>query len=149
MTNRELHDLINRYFNGETTLDEERTLRRALAKPPHDAPAHDPLADDARAVMGFSLAAPARKTRHVPSMWRSVAAVVVAAITATTIITGSLDNREPQYVAYLNGERIADKDAVMNLMLSDLHEMGEASASVEADIANDLNEIADIMNSLN
>ncbi len=149
MTNRELHDLINRYFNGETSLDEERTLRRVLAKPPHGAPAHDPLANEARAVMGFALAAPARKTKRVPMMWRSVAAVAVGAITATTITIGNFGNREPQYVAYLNGERIADKEAVMNLMLSDLHEMGVASANVETDIANDLNEIADIMNSLN
>ncbi len=148
MTDRELHDLINRYFNGETTLDEERTLRRALAHPPHDAPESDSLADEARAVMGFSLSAPARKTKRMPPLWRSVAAVAVAAITATTIVVGNISTHEPRYVAYLNGEKIADSNAVMNLMLSDLHEMGEASASLESDIAGDLNEMADIMNNL-
>ena len=75
--------------------------------------------------------------------------MAVGAITATTITIGNFGNREPQYVAYLNGERIADRETVMNLMLSDLHEMGVASANVETDIAKDLNEIADIMNSLN
>ena len=29
-----MDDLLTRYYNGETTLDEERTLREAYPKPP-------------------------------------------------------------------------------------------------------------------
>ena len=147
MTDIELHKLINRYFDGDTTLDEERALRRALATPPRNASKTDALADEARAVMGFSLAAPARKTRHVMP-WRGVAAVAVTAIVDTSILTGNFGHNEPEYVAYLNGEKIADSNTVMNLMLSDLHEMGAASESMESDISENFNAIADAMNNL-
>ena len=50
----ETYELIERYFNAETSLEEERKLRKLLAA----IPSGDPLANEAKAVMGFSLCAP-------------------------------------------------------------------------------------------
>ncbi len=55
----EIYELIERYFNAETTLEEERRLRQLLA----EMPPGDQLADEAEAVMGFSLCAPAERKR--------------------------------------------------------------------------------------
>ena len=51
-------------------------------------------------------------------------------------------------MAYVNGQRISDRDAVMKLMFADLNEMEEASNCIEASITNELHEIADIMGQL-
>ncbi|MCM1482747.1 MAG: hypothetical protein NC043_00290 [Muribaculaceae bacterium] len=50
-TDTTLHTLINKYFDAETTLDEERTLRRMLA----DARYTSAEADEARAVLSVSV----------------------------------------------------------------------------------------------
>ncbi|MBD5224363.1 MAG: hypothetical protein HDS68_00115 [Bacteroidales bacterium] len=49
MTTSELHNFIERYFNAETTLAEEKELRRRLA----DCSPGDSLANEAKAVMGM------------------------------------------------------------------------------------------------
>ncbi len=152
MTDKELHLLIERYFEAETSIAEERELRKALAS--HSAPVGtDPLIDEAKAVMGVTAvisapqsatsSRPPRKTRRLapPVWWQSAAAVAIIAILVTGIIH---INRAPrgECVAYLNGREISDRDAVMNMMFSDLSEMEAASASLQNEISDDFSDIA-------
>ena len=51
MNTPELHNLIERYFNADTSLDEERLLRRELATGINNP--DDPVIQEACAVMGL------------------------------------------------------------------------------------------------
>ena len=143
MTRNELHILIERYFNAETTVEEERMLRRALVA--DASTAGDPLVDETRAVMGYALVTPrqaaVRKT-VAPQLWRNVAAVAVAVATTASIMIGAFRLPQGECVAYLNGQRISDKDAVMGLMFAELSEMQDASDVIDAGISSDLGEIS-------
>ena len=61
---------------------------------------------------------------------------------------GVMRQNNGECVAYLNGQRISDRDAVMEMMLADLNDMGEASSDMQADIAASLSEMADAINNL-
>ena len=50
MNSKNLDELINRYFDAETTLEEERELQRLITGPF----ASDTRYDEVRAVMGFT-----------------------------------------------------------------------------------------------
>ncbi len=151
MNTPELHNLIERYFNADTSLEEERLLRRELATGINNP--DDPVIQEACAVMGLHVirrkpAAISRKTVS-PPIWRNVAAVAVAIAVTGSLLSGVIRQQSTgECVAYVNGQRISDRDAVMNLMFSDLNEMEEASNCIEASITNELHEIADIMGQL-
>lgn len=152
MNRTDLHNLIERYFNAETSVEEERILRRELSGTTADG---DPLADQARAVMGFSLVKESAQTgtsahRILTALhpWRKVAAAIAAVAVTGSIISGVMRQPEGECVAYLNGQRISDRQAVMEMMFADLNDMGEASADIQADIALNISEIADAINSL-
>lgn len=153
MTDKELHILIERYFAAETSIAEERQLRKVLAS--HSAPVGtDSLIDEAKAVMsvpaviGEPLPAtssrPTRKTLRfaAPVWWQSAAAVAIIAVLATGIIHINRSTPRGECVAYLNGREISDRDAVMNMMFNDLSEMEAASASLQHEISDDFSDIA-------
>ena len=58
MNSKNLDELINRYFDAETTVEEERELQRLITGPY----AADARYDEVRAVMGFT--AVGRKLLH-------------------------------------------------------------------------------------
>ncbi len=130
MNTPELHNLIERYFNADTSLEEERLLRRELATGINNP--DDPVIQEACAVMGLHVirrkpAAISRKTVS-PPIWRNVAAVAVAIAVTGSLLSGVIRQQSTgECVAYVNGQRISDRDAVMKLMFSDLNEMEEAS----------------------
>ena len=137
MNTPELHNLIERYFNADTSLDEERLLRRELATGINNS--DDPVIQEACAVMGLHVIrrkpdAISRKTVS-PPIWRNVAAVAVAIAVTGSLLSGVIRQQSTgECVAYVNGQRISDRDAVMKLMFADLNEMEEASNCIEASI---------------
>lgn len=153
MTREDLHLLIERYFNAETSVEEERLLRLELVRDKSDG--SDPIVQQAKAVLGFSLASTDTaaihpQTRHTfaPSIWRNVAAIIAAVAVTSSIMVGIMRQQQGECVAYLNGQRVSDRETVMELMFSDLGDMGEASAGIDADIAIDLGDMANAINSL-
>ena len=142
MNTPELHNLIERYFNADTSLEEERLLRRELATGINNP--DDPVIQEACAVMGLHVI-----RRKPAAIWRNVAAVAVAIAVTGSLLSGVIRQQSTgECVAYVNGQRISDRDAVMKLMFADLNEMEEASNCIEASITNELHEIADIMGQL-
>lgn len=144
--------LIQRYFDGETSLDEERNLLNELLS----IPSGDPLADEALAVIGFTKIDKGEsrvgegnygRRRHgfISVAAACVAVVVVGAgILSYFIRTGNSFANE-ECVAYVGGERIESESAVMSLIAGQLDEMSDASASVEKEIDSDLGDIREIM----
>ncbi|MGM9802132.1 MAG: hypothetical protein ACI309_07510 [Candidatus Limisoma sp.] len=131
-------NLAERYFEAETTDTEETALRRFLAT---DAATAE--FDDLRAVMGFAVvgrrSTDRRHRRRTAIRW-AAAAAVVAVIVAMPF---AMSNSNEVYVAYVGGEKITDRDEVVNQMHSAMAHVltddGDSFESQMDDIFNTLN----------
>lgn len=145
--NIEIEELAGRYFDGTTTVDEERRLRLLLATTGYSSPA----ADEARALLGFfaaerSRAAVTAKRRRM-GLTRSVltvAASVAVMVAVTVALFRSADSRMECY-AMVGSERIEDMDEIRSLIDADLGCIADAQHSINDAIAADLSAISDAM----
>ena len=69
MNEQQITKLIERYFAAETTLEEEKELRRLLADP---STAHIPMADEARAVIGWARMNATPRRRILPTAFLKI-----------------------------------------------------------------------------
>lgn len=146
MNNDLLHHLIELYFAGETTLEQERRLRQMLLD---NQGSGDPAVEEALAVMSFTaVSRPARPAAHTPVMLRwmrlgSIAAALAVVVTMAFRIggaggdSGDLDG----CVAYVGSQKIDDRDKIMELVASDWAEISAASAEISDDVTADLSTI--------
>lgn len=131
----ELEQLINRYFDGETSVQEEQMLRETLA----DCPWSSEVIDEARFTMGYFVAhrkaeqQTSKKSyrRQVIGIAASIAIILAIGIPA---MYQSWFAPQPQCIAYVNGKVIDNDDAVMALIASDLSKMEDASNSMAAQL---------------
>lgn len=142
---REALTLVTRYFDGDTSLAEEKRLRSLLADPALES---EEL-DDARAVMGFVLFDKAGNAAHTQGRgWlrvaAGVAAVVSAAISFVLIPGGRAAGSftDQQCVAYVGGRKVTDRDAVLAMVDRDLSEFSDAFTEVSEQIDCQLSEFA-------
>ena len=137
-----LHILIERYFDGDTTVGEERELRAALLAL---APAErDRATEEALAVMGYA------RMDVSPVRWRRMllrggAAAAVAAVLAVTAVLPRFAGDGGECIAYVDGSRIVDEHAVMGIIDAQLGEMGEAADDVSRQMESDFSEIREAM----
>lgn len=126
LNQEQLHRLIERYFNADTTVNEERVLLTELATTHLDSP----VINEARAVMGFSLS---HRSVHKPVAkrrpWlRAAASVAVLATIAVTGYRASLNSyTTAECFAYVDGERITDKSTVLSMMFEGLSNVADAA----------------------
>lgn len=133
LTEQQLNQLIERYFNGDTTVDDEALLRRELAIDRW----HTDVADEARFVLGyFSMAKPQVATRRASWARRLAAAACIGVLLAAGIVM--LNARRGQCVAWVGGQPIDDQEQVMNLIAGDLGNMGDASDELQQSMLNQL-----------
>lgn len=140
MNPAELEKLIQRYFDGETSLDEERTLRMQLADPAH----HSDSADEARAVMGVFAAqrsATRRKRGTHRQVWRAAAGFALLLAAAGTFLAFPRHN-SAEYLSYCAGTEISDRADVIAFMQADLSAMADAAESVGESVDNDFEAIS-------
>ena len=131
----ELEQLINRYFDGETSVQEEQMLRETLA----DCPWSSEVIDEARFTMGYFVAhrkagqQTSKKSyrRQVIGIAASIAIILAIGIPA---MYHSWFAPQPQCIAYVNGKVIDNDDAVMARIASDLSKMEDASNSMAAQL---------------
>ena len=131
----ELEQLINRYFDGETSVQEEQMLRETLA----DCPWSSEVIDEARFTMGYFVAhrkagqQTSKKSyrRQVIGIAASIAIILAIGIPA---MYHSWFAPQPQCIAYVNGKVIDNDDVVMALIASDLSKMEDASNSMAAQL---------------
>jgi len=124
----QLEHLIKRYFDGETTLQEERELRQCLAH------CHwwSETIDEARFAMGF-FAAHRRSHHLVPTKGYRRQIIGIAASIAVLLTVGGLaiwHNKQAsdnECIAYVNGQTIHDDNQVMKLVVTQLNAIDNAS----------------------
>lgn len=130
----ELEQLIERYFEGETSLQEEQMLKHNLA----DCPWSSDTIDEARFTMGYFTAHKQQSHRVVNlGMRRRVMSIAASIAVLLTIGASALwytNHTQGVCLAYVNGKAISNEDAVMELIAEDLSTMDVASQSMEAQL---------------
>ena len=125
-----LENLIDRYFDGETTVEEESALRSQLALTSLESA----KIDEAKAVMGFFAAQRVKQKASTTRRTVIPLALKVAAAVALVVAVGLpfllKDDVSTDCYAYVNGERITAVDEVENMMID---QMSSLSGAVESD----------------
>ena len=111
-----IDEIIDGYFEATLSEEEETALKAFLASPEGQAPEYD----DVRAVMGYfatGCSVEILRSRPLPQndrkVWRRILAI--AASMAIIITLGvSLYNRNNVCVSFVSGQKITDKEVVMN-----------------------------------
>ena len=154
MKKENIHELINRYFEGTLSLEEERELLTHLLENADG----NPEAEEALAVMTLThmpaTTAPQASRKPLPHFrrWKNAAAAAaVIAIGAIGITVMSLSDKftdKPQKlaVAYVKGEKIENKDKIMSIISGQLDEISFASAEVGTEVISDLDDIRNALN---
>lgn len=141
LTTDELESLIECYFDCSLSEDDEASLRKVISATRLDSA----LIREAKAVMGYGAAKRERRMtlgRRLNSRLRAIASVAAAVAVIAAGVNAYHHGRSTedanQCVAYVNGQRIDNKDAVMQMMKVDLLTMQNGSESVAARIGFDL-----------
>ena len=141
INNDNLLQLIDRYFDGATSIEEERRLRAALASTDLSSPA----IDDARAVMGVFAAA----RRIAPARRRLWPRIAVAAASLAMLIGATLWFRPASSdsinFALIGSQRIDDFTEIESMMHADLSCIADARSQVDASIAAELEALNDVI----
>jgi hypothetical protein len=143
----ELEQLIERYFDGLTSIQEEQMLRATLA----DCPWSSEVIDEARFTMGY-FAAHRQETERVAKKSNRRKLIGIAASIAIILAIGIpalthnwfAPQSQSQYIAYINGKVVANNQkAVMSLIAQDLNTMDMATREMDNAIAADINDMGD------
>ena len=124
----ELEALIERYFEGETSILEEQAMRAVLA----DCPWNSEIIDEARVVMGY-FAAHSWHQRRLASKGYRQRAIGIAATIALVLTVGGyalwhqLGQTGNVCVAYVNGHVVQNDDQVMAMIASDMNLIDNAA----------------------
>ena len=124
----ELEQLIERYFDGETSIQEEQMLRAALVQ----CRWKSEIIDEARFTMGY-FAAHGQQQQHEAPQKRRHRAIGIAASLAIVLGVGVLALLHPHEgatdmcIAYVNGQKIQDNDQVMTMVADDMAMMDHAA----------------------
>ena len=122
----ELEQLIERYFDGETSVQEELMLRAALA----DCPWSSETIDEARFTMGYFAAHShegQRKAKKTNRRQLIGIAASIAIILAVGVYAWHHQQPDDVCIAYVNGQVVQDNDKVMALVADDMSKMDNAS----------------------
>ncbi len=133
-----INEYVDRYFEGTLSEAEEQRLKAFLASPEGQTPEYDEI----RAVMGYFAVGKAlsrkeaKEYSRVRTVWGRIA---VAAVCAVIFIALGVNvyNKENICVSYVGGQKVTDKEVVMNdvdNILADLFSGG-------TDVDEQLNEI--------
>lgn len=144
MNQDSLHNLIERYFDGETSVKEEKDLLKALLSQPDG----DPKKDEVLAVMGYSAMIPKAKLAGKIGWVRyaaSAAVILILAIVGLTVWESVETGINNECYAYVNGQRVENETQIRLLVESQLEEMSEASDEIQNQISADFNDFRDIL----
>jgi hypothetical protein len=123
----QLEALIERYFEGMTTLEQEDAMRQCLAHCPWSSQA----IDDARMVMGYFAAHAEQQHNQVTRGMRQRFIGIAASIAVILAVGGYVLWHQSQpsdvCIAYVNGNVVEDNDKVMALVANDMSKMDNAA----------------------
>lgn len=120
------HTLVRRYFDAQTTSEEESRLRHFLLT----SPLRDADFEEARAVMGLvAIANACHTTTHHTSRHRFHRVLTLAASFALLLSLGTLivltqsKHADNECVAYVNGHKVTNEQEVINLLHRDIEQV--------------------------
>ena len=123
----ELEQLINRYFDGKTSVQEEQMLHETLA----DCPWSSELIDEARFTMGYFIAHRKAEQQTSKKSYRrqviGIAASIAIIFAAGGYALWHQQQSDDICIAYVNGRVVQDNDKVMTLVANDLSKMDNAA----------------------
>lgn len=143
MDNKSLHILIDKYFDANTSVEEERLLLKKVLQ----LEGKDPLTDEVLAVMGYARNKPIK--HRIPQIWKIAgiaAAVIAIGIGGISFISTVSDGTGNECYAYINGVRIENQTDISHLIQQQLGEISEADESMEESISNDLEDMSNALN---
>ena len=109
MTQDYWKELVERYFEADTTPEEELALREFLAR------TDDPAFDEARAVLGYFSAQRSRRAARAGARRLSGLLAAAAALAIAAVLGHALFSREPDTcVMYAYGEENTDTQYVLD-----------------------------------
>jgi hypothetical protein len=145
----ELEKLIEDYFNGLTTEEQEEQLKNELVTTHHSSR----TIDEARAVFGYFATDKAHqspsnvlmvnKIRRYSKVFVAAASIAICATFAIKFLSNDVNT------VYINGDKINSKALALNQMNDELRCIAEASDNVNEDISQDLSLINDAFNENN
>lgn len=140
MNEQQITKLIERYFAAETTLEEEKELRRLLADP---STAHIPMADEARAVIGWARMNATPRRRILPTAFLKImsAAAMLGIATGVGLSLMLPDRSEGTAVVYIAGQEIHDEQLAMTTALQAFAGVAQAKERLDSDISKIFNNI--------
>ena len=126
-TQAELEQLIDRYYDGETSVQEEQELRQCLA----DCPWSSEVIDGARFTMGYYAAHTSQQQRAKRRSNR-LRMTGIAATIAIILGIGAFTLWHQQQpgdvcIAYVNGQIVQENEQVMAMIADDLEKMDNAA----------------------
>lgn len=136
-TQAELERLIECYFDGMTTVEQEVALRETLAQ----CPWQSETINEAKAVMGYFVAhsQQSRCTTQRQSRFRiaGIAATIALIIAIGGYHLWHTNGQTPEDVciAYVNGKVLDNNEEVMALIEQDLNNINVASQGMEAQLS--------------
>ena len=123
----QLEALIEQYFEGMTTLEQEDAMRQCLAHCPWSSQA----IDDARMVMGYFATHAEQQHNQVTHGMRQRFIGIAASIAVILAVGGYVLWHQSQpsdvCIAYVNGNVVEDNDKVMALVANDMSKMDNAA----------------------
>ncbi|MFG6385061.1 MAG: hypothetical protein K1V80_01085 [Muribaculaceae bacterium] len=152
MNEEYINRLIELYFDGSTTLQQEEELRRILA----DArPPYSPQIESALAVMGYTAVMQPSRAVARPSILRRSRMAMMAASVSIMLAVGicwmfvsGRYNPDNSCVAYVGGEKVVSAEEVMMIMDSQLNSISMAQDNFESELMEQHREISEIFNQL-
>ncbi|MDR1172460.1 MAG: hypothetical protein LBL24_08415 [Bacteroidales bacterium] len=135
MNEQKVHELLRRYFDGATSLDEERELQRYFAGEdiPGSLEAYRPMFTffaEERAVKPAVQKSAARTVR----LSRAIVAGIAASVAILFLV--SLPKTQPdKYAYYVDGQRVYDKAAAMELAGDRLQMLATAMQKARSSMA--------------
>lgn len=129
-TQAQLEALIEQYFEGMTTLEQEDVLRQCLARCPWNSEA----IDEAQMVMGYFAAHGAHQPRQEGRGMRQRLVGIAATIAVILAVGGYVMWHRQQpgdvCIAYVNGHIVSADDQVMALVGADLDRLNDATGAM-------------------
>lgn len=137
-----LHQLIERYFEAATSVEEERELRRLIA-PLEDT--DDEAIREARAVMGFIAVMPKRAKRRTLLIRITGIAAAMAVVAVVGYKLNDASGPSSDCYAYVAGEQITDKEQVEANIIADLQAISDAQSQINEEISDDFTLLREAM----
>ena len=126
----QLEALIEQYFEGMTTLEQEDAMRQCLAHCPWSSQA----IDDARMVMGYFATHAEQQhnqvTRGLRQRFIGIAASIAVILAVGSYVLWHQSQPSDVCIAYVNGNVVEDNDKVMALVANDMSKMDNATNAI-------------------